>query len=194
MWTRFSHCGYSTFHHRKLGPCSSFHYAPSTSLVSIFTHTVYGVRFKQTTIQAKYQISAVKKVYHACTSASYFPNGHHGGTLHLVIDELPSKVHHSQFSVLLSSGQIESEKILANANEEYEVHNVDVRLCNKADNTRSAKRTSSIHDKEIQRRRKIGQANKGKIPWNKGRTHTEGVIFITFSHAFLGETSAHIFF
>ena len=108
----------------------------------------------------------------------YFPNGHHGWTLHLVIDELPSKVHHSQFSVLSSSGQIESEKILAN--EDYEVHDLDVRLCNRADNTGSSKRTSSIRDKEMQRTRKIGQANKGRIPWNKGRTHSEGVIFITF--------------
>ncbi|XP_022848477.1 trichohyalin-like isoform X3 [Olea europaea var. sylvestris] len=29
-------------------------------------------------------------------------------------------------------------------------------------------------DKEIQRRRKIGLANKGKVPWNKGRKHSEG--------------------
>lgn len=28
--------------------------------------------------------------------------------------------------------------------------------------------------KEEERRRKIGLANKGKIPWNKGRRHTEG--------------------
>lgn len=28
--------------------------------------------------------------------------------------------------------------------------------------------------KEEERRRKIGLANKGKVPWNKGRKHTEG--------------------
>ncbi|GFP78648.1 hypothetical protein PHJA_000008400 [Phtheirospermum japonicum] len=28
-------------------------------------------------------------------------------------------------------------------------------------------------DKEIQRRIKIGRGNKGKVPWNKGRTHSE---------------------
>ncbi|KAI3466060.1 hypothetical protein Pfo_022723 [Paulownia fortunei] len=28
-------------------------------------------------------------------------------------------------------------------------------------------------DKEIQRRKKIGHRNKGKVPWNKGRKHTE---------------------
>ncbi|CAA2953475.1 golgin subfamily A member 6 22 [Olea europaea subsp. europaea] len=32
----------------------------------------------------------------------------------------------------------------------------------------------SEDDKEIQRRRKIGLANKGKVPWNKGRKHSEG--------------------
>lgn len=28
--------------------------------------------------------------------------------------------------------------------------------------------------KEEERRRKIGLANRGKVPWNKGRKHTEG--------------------
>lgn len=29
-------------------------------------------------------------------------------------------------------------------------------------------------DKELERRRKIGEANKGRAPWNKGRRHTPG--------------------
>lgn len=32
----------------------------------------------------------------------------------------------------------------------------------------------SKEEKERQRRKKIGQANKGRIPWNKGRKHSSG--------------------
>lgn len=36
-----------------------------------------------------------------------------------------------------------------------------------------AKNSNSENEKEMQRRRKIGLANKGKVPWNKGRKHSE---------------------
>lgn len=32
-------------------------------------------------------------------------------------------------------------------------------------------------DREIERRKKIGHRNKGKVPWNKGRKHSEGNYF-----------------
>lgn len=37
----------------------------------------------------------------------------------------------------------------------------------------SASDSSSINETEILRRRRIGLANKGKVPWNKGRGHSE---------------------
>ncbi|KAL3508747.1 hypothetical protein ACH5RR_028148 [Cinchona calisaya] len=36
-----------------------------------------------------------------------------------------------------------------------------------------AKISNSENEREIDRRRKIGLANKGKVPWNKGRKHSE---------------------
>lgn len=35
-------------------------------------------------------------------------------------------------------------------------------------------------DPELVRRRKIGMANKGKVPWNKGRKHSAGTKFYEF--------------
>ncbi|KAK9092873.1 hypothetical protein Syun_027784 [Stephania yunnanensis] len=40
------------------------------------------------------------------------------------------------------------------------------------DNCAEYSNRPNIHDKEIERRRKIGRANKGKVPWNKGITHS----------------------
>ncbi|KAL2476411.1 hypothetical protein Adt_37147 [Abeliophyllum distichum] len=44
----------------------------------------------------------------------------------------------------------------------------------RVDNNGNSVEISGCEDeKEIQRRRKIGLANKGKVPWNKGRKHSE---------------------
>ncbi|XP_022877430.1 uncharacterized protein LOC111395602 isoform X2 [Olea europaea var. sylvestris] len=40
-------------------------------------------------------------------------------------------------------------------------------------NANSVEISEFDNDYEIQRRRKIGLANKGKVPWNKGRKHSE---------------------
>lgn len=41
--------------------------------------------------------------------------------------------------------------------------------------TNDSSKSSSFEDyKERQRRKKIGLANKGRIPWNKGKKHSEG--------------------
>lgn len=39
----------------------------------------------------------------------------------------------------------------------------------------SAKTSSAKSDNENERRRKIGLANKGNVPWNKGRKHSAGI-------------------
>lgn len=48
------------------------------------------------------------------------------------------------------------------------------------DSGHSAKASIGMSKKEIERRRKIGRANKGKVPWNKGRKHSEGMILLAF--------------
>jgi hypothetical protein len=38
---------------------------------------------------------------------------------------------------------------------------------------------AGLSKKEIERRRKIGAANKGKVPWTKGRKWSEGITCIS---------------
>lgn len=161
-------CAYS----RKLVPSTSFHYAPSTSLRSSYTCAVEGIQFKQAAL-ARFQILAVKNEYHAHITTSSLPKGHHEGTFELVINELPSRVHRSQFSIQSSPEKSESEKIL-DADDEHQEGNLEIDICNRIDDASgSAESTSAICDREMQRRRKIGVANKGRVPWNKGRTHSK---------------------
>lgn len=42
------------------------------------------------------------------------------------------------------------------------------------DRDTEADNISDRKNKEEERRRKIGLANKGKVPWNKGKKHSEG--------------------
>jgi hypothetical protein len=42
----------------------------------------------------------------------------------------------------------------------------------------------SIPEKEIVRRQRIAQSNKGKVPWNKGRRHPPGIC-VSFSYVIM---------
>lgn len=38
--------------------------------------------------------------------------------------------------------------------------------------------TSVVDGRELKRRERIARANKGKVPWNKGRQHSPGMFFL----------------
>lgn len=170
MW--YANFGCSIFHDRKTGPWLSFHYAPRTYLGPVFTHSVYCIQSKQAAMQAKYRVVSA-----ACSLQKV----QYGGTLQLAIYEFPSKVHPIHLNIRSSADHIENEKFSTNSNEEHQVHNIDVDPTDKIDiASNSGQSTTDICESEMQRRRKIGLANKGRIPWNKGRKHSEGVVSNTF--------------
>ncbi|KAL2496464.1 hypothetical protein Fot_40221 [Forsythia ovata] len=61
------------------------------------------------------------------------------------------------------------EQVISNLPME-QVLSEEIRVDNKGN---SVEISGCEDEKEIQRRRKIGLANKGKVPWNKGRKHSE---------------------
>ncbi|KAJ6838173.1 uncharacterized protein M6B38_319840 [Iris pallida] len=155
---------------RKSVPCLSFHSAPNTFLGPVVKYNVDGVQFQQAPFRAAFKIVPLKNVFPAFNSIS--SKEHHIEKV-FVIDEFPNKIDRSHLSTGSALEQITNEKISVDSHGMYKSHNIDAGLCEEVDSSSSVKVTAHIRDKEIQRRKKIGLANKGKTPWNKGRKHTE---------------------
>lgn len=73
----------------------------------------------------------------------------------------------------ISSKEHHIEKVFVIDEFQNKIEHSHLGLCEEVDSSSSVKITAHIRDKEIQRRKKIGLANKGKTPWNKGRKHSE---------------------
>lgn len=72
---------------------------------------------------------------------------------------------HSSYSASVSSGQYCVEKsIMKQVQDRQPCQSQDVAYF------------TGLSEKEIERRRKIGAANKGNVPWTKGRKWSEGMI------------------
>ncbi|KAG0465572.1 hypothetical protein HPP92_019736 [Vanilla planifolia] len=57
------------------------------------------------------------------------------------------------------------------------LHDLEEDLMNKCTNDSELSRnTVAVCNRELERRRKIGVANRGRTPWNKGRTHSKETI------------------
>lgn len=59
--------------------------------------------------------------------------------------------------------------------------------------------SAGLSEKEIERRRKIGAANKGQVPWTKGRKWSEGMVNLSLKSFLpvvlrLDDVSCHFFF
>lgn len=65
------------------------------------------------------------------------------------------------------SADVSKEEVLTEDLQEEDYSNTDKGFNSKGGNK-----------KEVERRRKIGLANRGKVPWNKGRKHSPGGILM----------------
>ena len=73
--------------------------------------------------------------------------------------------YHSSYSASVSSGQYSVEKSTVKQVQ-------DLQSCQ----LQGVAYFTDLSEKEIERRRKIGAANKGKVPWTKGRKWSEGMV------------------
>ncbi|WOK97943.1 stress response protein NST1 [Canna indica] len=96
------------------------------------------------------------------------PEDRNGGALQLLVDGKPSKTSLPLLAFGLSTELCENKE---NIKGEFQVPEIKVGI---SENTDVACRsTQDVSEKEIQRRLKIGSANRGRTPWNKGRKHSE---------------------
>lgn len=75
---------------------------------------------------------------------------------------------------VISAQQLKKLNVLRDKSQELDLHDLDRNLQTEDCSDSSLDRiTDSVHIKELERRRKIGLANRGKTPWNKGIKHSE---------------------
>ncbi|THU71388.1 hypothetical protein C4D60_Mb04t00870 [Musa balbisiana] len=83
-----------------------------------------------------------------------------------MFDGSPSGISSSFLDLGFVTEQCEHKNITRN---EIQFHEFDGEQFEKTDG--ACKSAQEVSDREIRRRQKIGAANRGKIPWNKGRKH-----------------------
>ncbi|XP_077226670.1 histone-lysine N-methyltransferase, H3 lysine-79 specific-like protein [Tasmannia lanceolata] len=153
---------------------SPFNYAPNTLPGSLLTSVVDRGPLQPTVMQASYQILFLKNISRSLAFNYPIPKVQLWGTFqHSVNVEASSETGlHCQTQLnMVSSLEPKSHKESSvDKNEEHLLHDFKGLLFDEVGSA-SIKHTNE-DDKEIQRRRKIGLANKGKTPWNKGRTHS----------------------
>nr|XP_019706704.1 uncharacterized protein LOC105047591 isoform X2 [Elaeis guineensis] len=148
-------------------------YAKRIYLGPICTCTMKSLQFQRAPILANVQMSSFN-ASRALIHAYSFPKEYSVGALQLVNDEESSKLNNQPMTTESSTEQYKTEKISADRDGECQLHDLDnVKYEEAGGPSDHAKRTSNMWDKEIQRRRKIGLANKGRTPWNKGKKHSE---------------------
>ncbi|XP_058100755.1 uncharacterized protein LOC131245363 [Magnolia sinica] len=155
-----------------------FHHMISVlnSQFSCFPNSLSGPFFTSM-MQSNSQIFLLRNISRAFTVTHSFPKVQFAGTLQLSISAEDSyetgQVLQSQLSMGSLLERTNDKEISIEKNQEYLFHDLNGSLHNKADSDSDGATIIAEKDyKEMQRRRKIGLANKGKTPWNKGRKHS----------------------
>ncbi|XP_043690295.1 uncharacterized protein LOC122641044 isoform X2 [Telopea speciosissima] len=143
---------------RFLVPSSPPSCAANSQLGPLYTYVVDGAHLQPAMIQSNIQIAFSKNTSRTVTFTNSFPSVHCAGTLQLNINAVErSGVGHNllpQADTGLLLKQTISEEVQGDSDSD------------------SVEGVGDVDHKELRRRRKIGLANKGKIPWNKGRKHS----------------------
>jgi hypothetical protein len=136
------------------------HYPPN-NVPTTFSWPLSGYLVEDTqchsnTVHFSHHVAMVKNMSPSLTFVSSFPRVHAFGALQISVDVGDAS----------DSGECHQSKVSEN------------RTLNGENRVIRSDSEDTIEDhKERQRRRKIGLANKGRVPWNKGKKHTAGNYF-----------------
>ncbi|KAF9621541.1 hypothetical protein IFM89_022768 [Coptis chinensis] len=149
---KWPHC----LHLRLLLPASPHNYVPNTLSRPLFIYVMDGYHLQQTVVQANAPVSVLNIRSHSPTFANFFSRVHSARTLQLsdIVGNSSQRTLKAQVSASLSWNHTIDEERQVDFTSGC-IEDMDVKA-----------------DKEIERRKKIGVANKGKAPWNKGRKHS----------------------
>lgn len=146
--------------------------APHSTLdhVPLFGYVVEATHFPQNTEHLNYHLRVMRNQSPLFASVSSFPKLRYFGAMHISVgmDEICDIANLSHSIVSIKS-------------REQQRLRKEVQLIGQSDSTVSM---SNEDFKERERRKKIGLANKGRVPWNKGRKHSAGkgiCIFLKYS-------------
>ncbi|XP_042519032.1 uncharacterized protein LOC122092806 [Macadamia integrifolia] len=143
---------------RFLVPSSPPSFAVNTHLGPIYTYVVDGAHLQPAMLQSNIQIAFSKNTCRTVTFTNSFPIVHCAGTLQLNINAGEKSDAGHNLLAEADTGLLPKQTI-----------SEDVEGDSDSD---SDEGVGDVDHKELRRRRKIGLANKGKIPWNKGRKHS----------------------
>lgn len=137
-----------------LGPaatCSMYH-----SLFQLKSQRKLGVLYRETSSLA------------FATTSCTFPKEFWGRSMHLKVHKPSPKIIHCSLMEDVSVHQLKKLNVSSEKSQDHIVYDID-------GNPQIEDCSFSLFasSKELERRRKIGLANRGRTPWNKGLKHSE---------------------
>lgn len=144
-------------YNRKLsGATLSLNLAPNSALWKIFYYPVANVNLPSNAVPMNQQIS-VSRNDSLLSPFNIFNRTNSSQSLLFMVDEGRNSNYGECYKSKCSSGSFEKQVSSREIGDNDCPENLETE-----------------NDKEWQRRRKIGLANKGRVPWNKGKKHNLG--------------------
>ncbi|XP_072967317.1 uncharacterized protein [Typha angustifolia] len=150
---------------RRCASSVSVYHAASTSR-RILMHTKHRIYYERGLGRKIHRVVCLRNASRFSILTHSFSEKKIGGEFEHVINDESFGICRPLLDMKLSQSK-RGTKILVHEDQQFLVHDLDNSPYD------SAKIAVDIPNKEIERRRKIGVANKGKTPWNKGRKHSE---------------------